>query len=378
MSDHGEDGAAWPAAVPSPALQADGGRALVAASGPLVADVLAAIDADLGQVQVGREGQRRFYRRRIELLAEAVTPGTFDLILDWLTSTRRGSIQTKRNYVDDLRRVWAGLARELGHDRFFLGCLTAGDVRLWRLREEGRGTPPATLGRYISSLSSLHRYAAERLEAPPRNPVTQDDRPKVDKGNTVTSTPILEIEQVRAVAACARDERDLLVVTLLYILAGRVTEMCAADLSSRIERGRRSLLDVTRKEHKQRLLPLPLTCAELLDRHTSGRTAGPLLLDAQGERLDRHDVARMSARMGRHAGVLPGRNLTPHVWRASRITHLLDAQVPLAEVQEFADHDNPATTVAYWSRRKKGERTLKFVDDGEGVFADIYQAFRPA
>lgn len=354
---------------PSLVRRGDAGLPAVPAA-PLVADALTWLDAELGQVQVARVGQRRFHRRRLELLAEAVTPETFAVILDWLSSTRRASPQTKRAYADDLRRVWAGLARELGHEAFFIGCLTRDDVRLWRLREEARGTPPSTIGRYVSSLSSLHAYAAERIDPPPRNPVTQDDRPKVDKRNTSTSTPILEIEEVQAVAAQATGELDLLVVSLLYVLAGRVTEICAADVTDRIERGRRSFLDVTRKEHKQRILPLPTVCAELLDRHVGGRTRGPLLLDRKGDRLDRHDVARITARMGRHAGVLPGRSLTPHVWRASRITHMLDAQVPLAEVQEFADHDDPATTVGYWDRRRKGQRTARHVDDGEGIFAD--------
>lgn len=354
-----------------------GGGTVAVPTAPLVAEALAKLDADLGRVQVGRVGQRRFYRRRIELLAEAVTPETFGLILDWLTSTRRGSVQTKRNYVDDIRRVWADLAREVGHDAFFVGCLSRDHIRLWRLRQEANGMPPSTIGRYVSSLSSLHHYGAERMDPPPRNPVTQDDRPKIDKGNSSVSTPILEIPEVQAVAGCATSELDLLVVSLLYILAGRVTEICAADVTDRIERGRRSLLDVTRKEHKERVLPLPVSCAELLDRHTAGRETGPLMLDAKGDRLDRHDVARITARMGRHAGVLPGRNLTPHVWRASRITHMLDAQVPLAQVQEFADHDNPATTVGYWDRRGKGLRTVQHVDDGEGVFTDATSRWIP-
>lgn len=75
--------------------------------------------------------------------------------------------------------------------------------------------------------------------------------------------------------------------------------------------------------------------------------------------------------MGRHAGVLPGRNVTPHVMRASHITHMLDAKVPLAEVQQFADHGNPATGVGYWERRRKDRQNVAFVDDGETVFTGI-------
>lgn len=347
---------------------------------------------DLGMVQVDRRGQERIYRPRAELLAEAVTPDTFVWIMDWLSSTRRGSLQTKRNYVDDIRRVWGQYAQELGHERFALGIFTPDHVRAWRLRMEGRGAPPTTISRYLNALSSLHTYAAEKIDLP-RNPVTQDDRPKVDKGNTSRSTPVLEVDEIQAVANAADNEFDALVVLLLYTLAGRVTEMVAADVDKRIERGRRSYVDVTRKEHKERILPLPVTVAELLDAHTAGRTDGPLLLDSEGRRLDRHDVARLLTRLGRKARVLTCgkvdgpekhtfaackvcRRLTPHVLRASRITHMLDAGEPLAEVQAFADHDNPATTVGYWNRRKKGERNAVHVDAGEALFAGILDRFR--
>lgn len=370
-----------------------GSRGSVALPGSdLFEEVRRKLVEDLGLVQVDRRGRERIYRPRAELLAEAVTPDTFVMVMDWLSSTRRGSLQTKRSYVDDIRRVWGGYAQELGHERFTLGCFNADHIRAWRLRMEGRGVPPTTIARYLNALSSLHTYAAEKIDLP-KNPVTQDDRPKVDKGNTSRSTPVLEVEEIQAVAAAAENEFDALVVLLLYTLAGRVTEMVAADVTDRIERGRRSYLDVTRKERKERILPLPVTVAELLDSHTVGRTEGPLLLDADGRRLDRHDVARLLTRLGRKARVLTCgkvdgpekhtftqckvcRKLTPHVLRASRITHMLDAGEPLAEVQAFADHDNPATTVGYWNRRKKGERNAAHVDAAEALFAGVTDRFR--
>lgn len=367
------------------------GQSIALPGSDLFEEVRRKLVNDLGTVQVDRRGQERIYRPRAELLAEAVTPDTFVMVMDWLSSTRRGSLQTKRNYVDDIRRVWGGYAQELGHERFALGIFTADHIRAWRLRMEGRGKPPTTIARYLNALSSLHTYAAQKIDLP-KNPVTQDDRPKVDKGNTSRSTPVLEVEEIQAIAAAAENEFDALAVLLLYTLAGRVSEMVEADVTARIERGRRSYLDVTRKEYKERILPLPLTVAELLDAHTAGRTEGPLLLDADGRRLDRHDVARLLTRLGRKARVLTCgkvdgperhaftkckvcRKLTPHVLRASRITHMLDAGEPLAEVQAFADHDNPATTVGYWNRRKKGERNMKHVDAAEALFGGIADRF---
>ncbi|MFE7531108.1 tyrosine-type recombinase/integrase [Kitasatospora sp. NPDC057542] len=326
------------------------------------------------------------------------------MILEWINSTRRASVGTKREYVDDIRRTWANYARELGHDRFSIGCFAPEQITAWRIRMEAegvrpatadrpaQGARPATIARKLRSLSSLHVYAAERRDGL-RNPVLRDDLPRIDKGNTSSSTPVLEKEEIQALYRAAESELDLLVVELLYTLAGRVGEMCAADVTSRIERGRRSYLNVTRKEAKERILPLGVALAERLDAHTAGRTDGPLLLDAASNRLDPSDVDRILTRLGHRARVLtcpdtdrppgPGRerhafkrcercrDVTPHILRASRITHLLDDGVDLVEVQAFADHDNPATTVGYRERRQIHARNAALVDAGSALFEGL-------
>lgn len=332
---------------------------------------------DLGQVQTGRVGQQRSYTPRAELLARVVTARTFGLVLDWVSSTRRASVHTKRAYVDDVR-AWAAFAAAVGVERFEVGCLTREHVRVWRIAEEARttarGLPPAktSIRRRLSSLSSLHAYAAQRTEGLPPNPVTEDDIPKIERGHSSRSTPVLELQHVEALAAAAADDRERLVVVLLYTLAGRVGEMCDAQLGAvRPTPTGGVALDLTRKEDKKRLLPLPPLVADLLRRHTAGRTAGPLLLDAAGAPLDRHDVKRMLARLGRGARVLPGRAVTPHVLRASRITHMLDANVPLEEVQAYADHADPATTVGYRERRQAARRNARLAADGARVFSRL-------
>lgn len=344
----------------------------------LAETVRAKLLADLGEVEVERTKGRRIKRPRAELLAEAVDGATFAVVMDWISSTRRGSIHTKRAYVDDIRR-WAAFCDALGLGRFRLGVLTPGQVRIWRLAEEtrltNRGTPidKRTIRRRLSALSSLHAYAAAKDVGLGPNPVTEDDMPKAERGRSSRSTPVLEEEHVYALARHAADDRERLVVVLLYILAGRVSEMCEANVAA-LRTGPRGApaLDLTRKEDKKRLLTVPEPAATLLLAHTAGRDpAAPLLLDAAGGRLDRHDAKRLLARLGRHAGVLPGRAVTPHVMRASRITHMLDAGVPLEEVQAYADHNDPATTVGYRERRRAAQRNAALARAGARLFGDL-------
>ncbi|MGP4025775.1 tyrosine-type recombinase/integrase [Actinomadura sp. 3N407] len=336
----------------------------------------------VGGGRAGRApGKVRRYRRRLDLLGEAIDPRTLPVVLRWLGSAHRGSAATRRGYCDDLLSVWAPLTRELGHQRFALGQLTTAHLELWQLRMTRAGAAPRTINRYTATLSSLYRYAAGVLDPPPRNPVTEDVRPPVDQSDAATATPILEPDEVAAVARQATGLAELVLIALLYILAGRVTEICAADAADLHTRGRRSYLRVRRKGGQVRDLEVPPALAELLDRHLDGRADGPLLLDRSGRRLDRHGALRISAALGRAAGVLEGRALTPHVWRASRITHMLDAlhrqsgdqgvMAGLAQVMTFANHKRSETTLRYWVRRSHGERNAQLAATGEQVLADL-------
>ncbi|MEU8306252.1 tyrosine-type recombinase/integrase [Actinomadura sp. NPDC048955] len=388
-------------------LVAAGRSVPAAAVPPLLHDALTALDADLGERCVGwadltepsgRARKQRVYRRRLELLAEALEPATLPVVVGWLSSARRTSVATRRGYCDDLLTIWAPLARELGHDRFFVGCLSTAHLQMWRARVTGRAARPLTarsIARYVKTLSSLHAYAAGVLDPPPPNPVSEDVRPVIDEEDPSTATPILEEDEVAAVFAAARSGaspgphhgpdraqlRDLALVTLLYVVAGRVSEICAADIEDLRTSGDRSFLRVRRKGHQVRDLEIPPTLAGLLRAYLGDRTTGPLLLDDAGRRLDRHDADRISTRLGRAAGVLGGDHLTPHVWRASRITHLLDAleqaggeervMAGLHHVMIYANHKDPKTTLRYWIRRSKARKNAELSRTGEELLVDL-------
>ena len=335
----------------------------------------------------GKLGPRR---DRLELLAELCERETFTTVVAWLTSTTIPSVQSKRNYADDIR-LWAAYAKEKGFERFAIGCLGAEDVRTWRLAQERRGTKPRTINRRLSALSSLTRYAAEQAGVVLPAVVRKADRMKIDRHDTSSATPVIEVDELQRVMARCRDARELLIVALIYTLAGRVSESCAADLPQLQRQGRRSRLHLVRKGGKTRGWLLPIQLCELFDIVLGARTDGPLLLDANGERLDRHDVDRLLTRLGREARVLtcPAadteprhdfdacdrcRDLTPHVLRASRLTHMHDQKTPLEEIQDYADHNDPATTLAYIRRRNQDRTRERHATAAVDVFAHLLDA----
>lgn len=127
-------------------------------------------------------------------------------------------------------------------------------------------------------------------------------------------------------------------------------------------------------------MEIPLTLAGLLCAYLGDRTAGPLQLDEGGRWLDQHDADRISIRLGRAAGVLGGDRLAPHVWRASRVTHLLDAleqddgekrfMAGLRHVMIYANHKHPKSVLQYWIRSQVRKNAELSCIGGE-VLADL-------
>jgi integrase len=318
---------------------------------------------------------------RIDLLAELCDRDTFQAVIKWLSSGKRRSQATRRAYADDIR-FWAAFAADVGRTPFRLGCFTYEDLTAWRVLQEARGGSDRSMARRLSSLSSLHEHAARRGDWPGLvNPVdSEDHRPRIDRHDTSSATPVLEVAELQALVRAADGPFEGLVVLLLYTLAGRVSEMCALEVSKRIVKPGRTSLDLTRKGGKKRILPLSASVAGLLELHVGERTKGPLLLDPDRQPvddsdepvpLDRFAVDRILTRLGKRTKALGGRDVTPHVMRASRITHMIDDKEPLAEIQAFADHADPSTTIGYFTRRKASERNGKLVDKADDLFTDI-------
>ncbi|MEV6679450.1 tyrosine-type recombinase/integrase [Streptomyces erythrochromogenes] len=333
---------------------------------------------------------------RLALLAEACDEETFRLVTDWLASTAAKTTASKRAYADDVRH-WAGVTAELGQ-RFNLDAVTPGVLTTWRLSEEERGRAARTVNRRLSSLQSLHDFRAHREGRHPVKLVTRFDRPKVDRSAAaVRSTPALEADELQHLMDACANRHEALVVLLTYTIAGRVAELCTADLSALEDRGRTCRLNLTRKGGKKRVFTIPPELCELLDEVLAGRTSGRLLLRADGRPYDRDSVDQMLTRLGRRARVLTCaaaysgrgrrrkedadkprhsfrsctrcRDVTPHVLRASKLTHMHDAGVPLEEIQQFADHADPATTLGYI--RQRDDEGLKARNAAASV--DLYR-----
>lgn len=349
----------------------------VRASSP-AEDALLWLRATLGTVAPRDPKTRRLgpRRHRLDLLAELCDRDTFLLVTSWLGSDAVPAEKSKRDYADDVR-MWSVVARELGnHERFFLGAITPEIIETWTKIQKAKEVSPRTVNRRLSALTSLTKYAAwKQKNMTLVSPVSKFDRPKVDMADEATMTPVLEVAEYQAVMEAATTARQALVVALLYTLAGRVTECCVAQASSLITEDGKKKLALVRKRGKPRNWPIPSDLLELIDVALAGRTEGPLLLDDDDKPMDRHAIDWLLTKLGKLAGVLPGRDLTPHVLRASRLTHMHDQGVPLKEIKDYADHASILTTERYVRMRDTSKLRAKHAESATKVYRHITKKF---
>lgn len=314
---------------------------------------------------------------RLDLLADALTAETLALVVLWLGGTRRASDQTRQAYADDLL-LWADwVRRELGRDRFALD-LHRGEVTMWVTQQQDAGAAPSTIARRLSTLSSLYRYAASWGLAVV-SPVSDDDhRPKFDRGRRASSARVLPAEDIELILAAAKDVRDAVVVGVLFTGALRVSELCAVNVDDVEDEGRQCWLTITRKGGKRvRVALAPVVC-ELLDDYSAVRpkwtdpaSPAPLIVDADGERLDRHDVTRMLRRLARQAGIARPERVTPHALRASAITDQISRGRHPNEVQEISGHADLRTVMVYVEQHGQNERLTAMTGDLGRVMSSI-------
>ena len=141
--------------------------------------------------------------------------------------------------------------------------------------------------------------------------------------------------------------RDRAILELLYSCGLRRSEVSALnvgdiDLLSGLGR-------VFGKGSKERVVPIGGVAAsavrEYLRQRGRAEPGDPLFLNERGERLTHDGVAFVLRRWMKGSQLL--KTVTPHVFRHSFATHLLNKGCDLRAVQEMLGHANLATTQVY-------------------------------
>ena len=157
--------------------------------------------------------------------------------------------------------------------------------------QEVRRLKPSTVSRRMSIVAGIYRTAVidGLLEHSPAEHVR---RPRVPAESPTLGLTHLQLEALLTAARESPNRCDFALVCLLGLLGLRIfgaTGLTIADLGE--EHGHR-VLRVLGKGDKTVLIPLPPAVGRALDQAIADRTAGPILLNRRGARMDRHAATR--------------------------------------------------------------------------------------
>ena len=214
------------------------------------------------------------------------------------------------------------------------------------------GFAPSSISRYLSTLKSYSSFLTDEgvLAGDPtqslQGPRQQRYKP------TSLSRQDMDALYDSLQAAVAKEEtgarRNLCLVELLYGLGLRISEATGLKLDQvNLPEG---VVMVQGKGKKQRLVPLGRKVADSIrqylekDWEAKGRT-DTLLLNRFGKPLSRMGAWKIVQRICAEADIRTA--VSPHTFRHSFATHLIEAGADLRSVQEMLGHADISTTQIY-------------------------------
>ncbi|WP_295647844.1 site-specific tyrosine recombinase XerD [uncultured Dietzia sp.] len=302
--------------------------------------------------------------------------------LDHLVVERGASTHTLAAYRRDLDRYRRHLdgagVTDLGavsesHVEDFRTALFTADPEAGR-----RALAPSSVARALAAVRGLHRFStrdgatpvdAAAAVTPPSPPRRLPKAVPVDRmiamiesaGGTETDT-----EPARL--------RDRGMLELLYASGARAAELIGLDVDDLdgLDRPEGGAVILRGKGGKERIVPLGRPACEAVNaylvraRPTLAVKGGPaLFLNARGGRLSRQTLWNVVSAAARRAGLAP--DVSPHSFRHSFATHLLDGGADIRVVQELLGHSSVTTTQVY---------TLVTVDTLREVWAECHPRAR--
>jgi len=279
----------------------------------------------------------------------------------------------KSNYLNHLR-IERGLAentlvsyqRDLSKFAVFLNSqrlnfdsLSVEDITSFEVSLKEDGLSLASLNRVMSSLKGFYKYCS--IESSIDNPMLESITHKLPR----KLPKALSVDEITKLIESAKREgdpmspRDFAILELLYSTGARVSEIVGiniADLSlSKIGSDEVSVLKLKGKGSKERFVPLGRFAISALDDYLvrtrpglvekSSKANSALFLNSRGGRLSRQSAWQIVLDAA-VASNLSGK-VSPHVFRHSYATHLLDGGADIRVVQELLGHSSVTTTQIY-------------------------------
>lgn len=265
----------------------------------------------------------------------------------YLTLECNLSDNTVKSYLSDCSKYFEFLA-ETGAEP-----LSAGYEELSEFveRQASEGVTKRTQARLVSALKSLYKFlCTEGIVV--EDPCSRIEAPKI----TPYLPAVLSVDEVERILnsvdlSRSGGHRDRCALEILYSCGLRVSELTNLRISDiYLAEG---FIKVTGKGSKQRLVPLGEPAAKAirlyLDKRRTARISPQaediLFLNDRGDRLSRISVFKMVKAQATAAGIT--KKISPHTFRHSFATHLVENGADLRAVQQMLGHESILTTEIY-------------------------------
>jgi len=221
------------------------------------------------------------------------------------------------------------------------------------------GLSPASINRIESTLRSFFKHM--QIEYGMSDPTLE-----ITPSKSVRRLPkALSINQIISIIDASFREsvpitsRDRAMLELLYSSGARVSELIginANDINQADSDGAKiTTIKLRGKGSKERIVPLGSFATKAIDDYVtrirpglsakSKKSVSALFLNARGARISRQSAWQIVLDAAQAAGVTD--DVSPHVFRHSYATHLLDGGADIRVVQELLGHASVTTTQIY-------------------------------
>lgn len=258
-----------------------------------------------------------------------------------------GELATIQAYHYDLKQLGAFLDL---HDKQFTSA-TIQDLRSFIHSLFDMRLSSVSINRKISTLKTFYRFLLQSRMLSD-NPSAELELLKVRRKLPI----VLAVDEVSAIidAADAKTPlglRDRACLELLYSSGMRISELLNMNVNDlKLDE---NLLSVIGKGNKQRLVPFGNKAKQAVEEYISigrpsilkGRSSSLLILNVRAKKLSRMGFLKILRNYLLRSGVR--KKVTPHTFRHSFATHLLEGGADLRVVQELLGHADISTTQIY-------------------------------
>ncbi len=268
--------------------------------------------------------------------------------LDYLQYERNYSEKTVLAYGEDIKQLQEFAQEEYG--KFDPLEVEAELIREWIVSLMDKGYTSTSVNRKLSSLRTFYKYLIRQGET------TIDPLRKIKGPKNKKPLPVFlkENEMNRLLDDTDFGEgfkgcRDRLVIEVFYATGMRLSELIGLD--DKDVDFSASLLKVTGKRNKQRLIPFGDELQELMLEYINVRNetiperSEAFFIRENGERLYKNLVYNLVKR--NLSKVVTLKKKSPHVLRHTFATTMLNNEAELGAVKELLGHESITTTEIY-------------------------------